>query len=76
MYAPAGVNIDPKYPVPEKMRAWVLGEPGQLTLKEKPVPVPKKAEVLVRIDAVAICATDLECARPQGTLKGIASSEC
>jgi threonine dehydrogenase-like Zn-dependent dehydrogenase len=29
-------------------------------LKDKPVPVPKKAEVLVRIDAVAICATDLE----------------
>ena len=27
---------------------------------QKPVPVPKKAEVLVRIDAVAICATDLE----------------
>jgi threonine dehydrogenase-like Zn-dependent dehydrogenase len=29
-------------------------------LTDKPVPVPKKAEVLVRIDAVAICATDLE----------------
>src|SRR5207245_163309 len=28
--------------------------------KEKPVPVPNKAEVLLRIDAVAICATDLE----------------
>ena len=42
------------------MKAWVLGDPGQLTLKDKPVPVPKKAEVLVRIDAVAICATDLE----------------
>ena len=29
-------------------------------LREKPVPVPARAEVLVRIDAVAICATDLE----------------
>jgi threonine dehydrogenase-like Zn-dependent dehydrogenase len=29
-------------------------------LRTKPVPVPKRAEVLVRIDAVAICATDLE----------------
>jgi len=38
----------------------VLGDPGELSLREKPVPVPKKAEVLVRIDAVAICATDLE----------------
>jgi len=29
-------------------------------LTEKPVPTPKRAEVLVRIDAIAICATDLE----------------
>jgi threonine dehydrogenase-like Zn-dependent dehydrogenase len=42
------------------MKAWVLGDPGQLSLTEKPVPVPGHAEVLVRIDAVAICATDLE----------------
>lgn len=45
---------------PDTMRAWVLGDPQELTLKEKPVPVPGRAEVLVRIDAVAICATDLE----------------
>src|SRR5262245_29355923 len=60
MYAPAGVKTDAAFPVPDKMKAWVLGDPGQLTLVEKAVPVPKKAEVLVRIDAVAICATDLE----------------
>ena len=48
------------YQVPEKMKAWVLGNPGELTLQEKPVPQPDKAEVLVRVDAVAICATDLE----------------
>ncbi len=46
--------------VPSTMRAWVLGDPGQLILTEKPVPSPGRAEVLVRIDAVAICATDLE----------------
>lgn len=60
MYAPAGVKTDPDWPVPERMKAWVLGDPGELTLAEKPVPVPKRAEVLVRIDAVAICATDLD----------------
>src|SRR4030081_1056642 len=60
MYAPAGVKTHTDYPVPDAMKAWVLGDPGQLTLKNKPVPVPRKAEVLVRIDAVAICATDLE----------------
>lgn len=60
MYAPTGVKTSPDFPIPEKMKAWVLGDPGQLTLIDKTVPVPKKAEVLVRIDAVAICATDLE----------------
>lgn len=46
--------------LPDTMRAWILGDPDQLTLGTKPLPVPKRAEVLVRIDAVAICATDLE----------------
>jgi 2-desacetyl-2-hydroxyethyl bacteriochlorophyllide A dehydrogenase len=60
MYAPEGVKLSPKIPVPETMRAWVLGDPGELKLVDKPVPVPRRAELLVRIDAVAICATDLE----------------
>jgi L-iditol 2-dehydrogenase len=60
MYAPAGVKTSPNFPIPDIMKAWVLGDPGELTLTDKPVPVPKKAEVLVRIDAVAICATDLD----------------
>src|SRR6201999_509218 len=61
MYAPPGVKTNHnEFPIRDSMRAWTLGDPGQLALKEKPVPVPKKAEVLVRIDAVAICATDLE----------------
>ena len=46
--------------VPETMKAWVLGDPDQITLSDKPVPMPGRAEALVRIDAVAICATDLE----------------
>ena len=46
--------------VREMMKAWVIGEPGNLTLVDKPVPTPGVAEVLVRIDATAICATDLE----------------
>jgi L-iditol 2-dehydrogenase len=61
MYAPPGVKTNHnEFPIAESMRAWVLGDPGELSMSEKPVPVPKKAEVLVRIDAVAICATDLE----------------
>ncbi|MGX6446725.1 zinc-dependent alcohol dehydrogenase [Patulibacter sp. S7RM1-6] len=60
MPQPANVKVDPAFPVPDTMKAWVLGDPGELSLEEKPVPVPKRAEVLVRIDGVAICATDLE----------------
>ena len=60
MNAPAAVKTDPRFPLPDSMKAWVLGDPSQLILTEKPVPVPKQAEVLVRIDAVAICATDLD----------------
>ena len=46
--------------VPATMQAWVLGNPDELKLVEKPVPQPGAAEVLVRIDAIAVCATDLE----------------
>lgn len=60
MYSPAGVKTSSNLPVPEQMKAWVLGGPEELFLRDKPVPVPGRAEVLVRIDAVAICATDLE----------------
>ncbi len=56
----ANVKTHPDFPIPETMKAWVLGDPGELSLVDKSVPTPKKAEVLVRIDAVAICATDLE----------------
>jgi L-iditol 2-dehydrogenase len=60
MYNPVGVKTSPQLPVPPKMKAWVLGGPDELFLRDKPTPVPGRAEVLVRIDAVAICATDLE----------------
>lgn len=46
--------------VPPTMKAWVLGNPDELKLIDKPVPQPAAAEVLVRIDAIAVCATDLE----------------
>jgi L-iditol 2-dehydrogenase len=46
--------------VPKTMRAWVLDDPEQLRMVEKPVPEPGPAEVLVRIDAVSICGTDVE----------------
>src|SRR6267378_1642050 len=60
MYDPPGVKTLPEFLVPEQMKAWVLGDPDELLLRDKPTPAPGRAEVLVRIDAVAICATDLE----------------
>ena len=74
MYNPTRVKTSPELPVPDQMKAWVLGGPDELLLRDKPTPVPGRAEVLVRIDAVAICATDLEIihvgspARIQGSL--------
>ena len=42
------------------MKAWVLKSPNELELKTKAIPTPGYSEVLVKIDAVAICATDLD----------------
>ena len=41
----------------------VLGDPGELSMTTKPIPAPSRAEVLVRIDAIAVCATDLRADR-------------
>jgi L-iditol 2-dehydrogenase len=49
-----------EYRIPQTMKAWVLGGPGELTLVDKKVPQPGSAEVLVRVDAIAVCATDIE----------------
>src|SRR3974390_1178568 len=52
-----------EFPVPDRMKAWVLGGPDEIFLVEKPVPRPAAAEGLGRIDARAVCATDLEILR-------------
>jgi L-iditol 2-dehydrogenase len=56
-------SLTNEFRVPDRMKAWVLGGPDEISLVEKPVPQPAAAEVLVRVDAVAICATDLEILR-------------
>jgi L-iditol 2-dehydrogenase len=56
-------RLSNEFPIPERMKAWVLGGPEEIFLVDKPVPQPSTAEVLVRIDAAAICATDLEILR-------------
>ena len=46
--------------VPKTMKAWVLDGPEEIRLVDKPVPEPGPAEVLLRVDAAAICGTDVE----------------
>src|SRR6201986_782739 len=72
MYNPAGVKTSPEIAIPDRMKAWVLGGPDELSLRDKPTPIPGRAEVLVRIDAGAICATDLEIIRvgPPASIQG------
>ena len=51
MHEPPGVRTSTDYPIPAQMKAWVLGGADELFLRDKPVPMPGRAEVLVRIDA-------------------------
>lgn len=41
------------------MRASVLRRAGEVTVEERPVPIPGPDEVLVRIDAVGVCGSDV-----------------
>ena len=54
------IKISKNYLLPKEMKAWVLKSPNELELKTKAIPAPGYSEVLVKIDAVAICATDLD----------------
>jgi len=54
------IKISKKYSLSKEMKAWVLKSPNELELKTKAIPTPGYSEVLVKIDAVAICATDLD----------------
>ena len=54
------IKVSKKYSLPKEMKAWVLKSPNELELKTKTIPSPGYSEVLVKIDAVAICATDLD----------------
>ena len=54
------IKTSKKFLLPKEMKAWVLKSPNELELKTKAIPIPGYSEVLVKIDAVAICATDLD----------------
>ena len=56
----SGVTTFSDMPIPETMKARVIGDPDGLKLVDKPVLMLEQAQISIRIDAVAICATDLE----------------
>ncbi|PPG10164.1 erythritol/L-threitol dehydrogenase [Rathayibacter sp. AY2B7] len=47
--------------VPDTMRAVVVHGPEDYRLETVPVPVPAEGELLLRVDAVGVCASDLKC---------------
>ncbi|MEU6083005.1 NAD(P)-dependent alcohol dehydrogenase [Streptomyces sp. NPDC047108] len=44
---------------PDSMRAAVLRAPRELVVEERPVPEPGPGQVLVRVEAVGICGSDV-----------------
>ena len=48
-----------EYAIPEKMQAAVLFGNNDLRVTEAPVPKPGQGEVLIRVEACAICGTGL-----------------
>ena len=51
----------PGTPVPATMQAVVNHGPEDYRLEEVPVPTRGPGEVLVKVEAVGICASDLKC---------------
>ena len=43
----------------ECMQAVVNTGPGEVTLREEPVPIPDDEQVLIRVEAVGICGSDI-----------------
>jgi L-iditol 2-dehydrogenase len=42
---PDATSHSNQYPIPDQMKAWVLGGPEELSVIEKPVPEPGPTEV-------------------------------
>src|SRR5213080_5461022 len=47
--------------LPSSMTAVVCYGPGDYRLETRPVPAPAEGELLLRVEAVGICASDLKC---------------
>ena len=64
----------PTEAIPSTMRAVVVHGPGDYRLEERPVPQPGPGELLLRTDAVGICAS--ACATYCGRARTIRARSC
>ncbi|MEZ4663904.1 MAG: alcohol dehydrogenase catalytic domain-containing protein [Caldilineaceae bacterium] len=55
------MNYTAQEPLPKTMQAVVCHGPRDYRLQEWNVPTPGKEEVVIRVDSVGICASDLKC---------------
>lgn len=55
------MSIQQTESLPKTMQAVVCHGPEDYRLEERPVPTPGPEEVIVRVDSVGICASDLKC---------------
>ncbi|PFG65438.1 threonine dehydrogenase-like Zn-dependent dehydrogenase [Propionibacteriaceae bacterium ES.041] len=47
--------------LPEEMTAVVVHGPEDYRLTTKPVPTPEQGDLLIKVEAVGVCASDLKC---------------
>lgn len=58
---PTSTSDSTEGPVAEQMQAVVVHGPGDYRLTELPVPTPQPGELLIRVESVGVCASDLKC---------------
>jgi L-iditol 2-dehydrogenase len=65
-------------PLPERMRALVLQEPGCLDTREVRLPSPREGEIVIKVEAATTCGTDLKAylrGHPQIPMPGVLGHE-
>ena len=55
------MSYQSRQPLPQQMAAVVCYGPEDYRLEERPTPEPAPGEVVLRVESVGICASDLKC---------------
>ena len=65
-----GIAMVPSALIPATMRAAVLRGPRDLAIERVPTPAPAADEVVVAVEAVALCGSDLHLYTGERTVAG------